>query len=248
MQKKTQSSYKTRNKNTKNKSLKQREKRVWLYKIGKISICFRTPKLHIKQYGGASKKNEKNGLSKELSSNIMRNIKEQSKNKVSEKDLEMIEKTLNNEDICENNSTLSSMSSKAFNGMTQGAVSLGKFLAPLVPKNEIRRRNDTTIQMLWYPRASEHYRKGNSIATPKDKIKYGDFMIYIEPERYADIMTYFSNTSNSVEDLFANVLNGCSDSFCMEGNPIPKPYKHQVYQINNYQPHFDDKALITSEL
>lgn len=242
MSKKTQSVYKKKNRSNKNKSIKKRDKRVWIYSVGKIAVVYRVPRLHIKSIdmrGGAGKDE-----SDTLAATIMKSIKEQAKNKVSEKELEIIEKTLNKQNVCESTDKdkgmVSSMTSKAFNGITQGAVSLGKFLAPTGPTSEIRRRNDTTIQMLWYPRATDHYRKGTSVATPKDKIRYGDFMIYIEPERYADTIAYFSNATNTVEDLFANILNGCTDSLCLKGEPIPQPYKHKVYQINNYQPAMDD--------
>jgi len=268
MSKKSQSVYKKKNRGNKNKSIKKRGKKVWLYNIGKITVVYRTPRLHIKTMdvhggvgattpaaAGAAVKDD----NKELAASILETIKKQAKDKVSKQELEIIEKTLNKQNVCENPpgqagqagqageagvaGQVSSMTTKAFNGITEGAVSLGKFLLPSLPPTTTRRRNDTTIQMLWYPRASDHYRKGNSVAIPKDKIRYGDFMIYVEPERYADITAYFSDTANKVEDYFANILSGCTDSFCLKGNPIPDPYKHDVYQINNYQPDMDDKAL-----
>ena len=203
---------------------------------------------------------------RQMASTIIDSIKEKAKSTVSAKELETIERTLNNENVCEApgasgaapgaagvagllSQGLSSVSSKAFSGVKDGAVSLGSFIAPATPLDMNRRRqNDTTIQMLWYPRSNIHYKKGNSQAIPKDKIKYGDFMIYVEPERYADVSAYFSETSNSVEDLFANILNGCSDSFCLKGEPLPSPYKHQALQINNYQPDFDDKEMQKSSI
>lgn len=177
---------------------------------------------------------------KMIALDIINSIKEKAKNSVSDKDLETIERTLNNENVCDSRGSLTSMTSDAFDRISNNAVSLGKFLTP-APVSNVRRRNDTTIQMLWYPLQNPHYRKGNSIGEPKNNIKYGDFMIYVEPERYADMYAYFSNATNSVEDLFTNILNGCTDSFCMKGNVVPKPYKHQVIQLNNFQPHFDDK-------
>jgi len=258
---KTQSVYKKKNRGNKNKSIKKKGKRIWLYNVGNISLAYRTPRLHIKPAtgvvgGGAD---DATDVNRKFAASIIESIKKQAKDKVSKKELEIIEKTLNKENVCEASTTgvpgipgvpkiLSSMTTKAFNGMSEGAVSLGKFLAPVLPENNIRRRNDTTIQMLWYPQTTDHYRKGNSVATPKDKIRYGDFMIYIEPERYADMNAYISNVTNPVEDLLTNVLNGCSDSLCLKGNPIPDPYKHQIYKINNYQPDADDKALQVTSL
>jgi len=184
---------------------------------------------------------------RKFAADVMNTIREKIKDgPYSQKDIENIEKTLNNENICDAKSSLSSMSSAAFDGMSQGAELLGKFMVPSPEeKDRIRRRNDTTVQLLWYPRSNVHYRKGNSIATPKDKLKYGDFMIYIEPQRYADMSAYFSDVANSVEDLFANVLNGCTDGFCLKGKARPQPFKHQVMQINNYQPDFDDEEQLS---
>lgn len=335
----------------KNKTIRKikKDKRVWLYKMGVVSLYYRVPVLHINHSfdpkeinankGGASdmdknvskllfeqlpggttdkdirafldKKDtnlvktflksssqpglgpvleelkkpqpnilDKSGLTvagnallqwvkkRQLASSIIQSIKEKAKSSLTNKELETIERTLNSENVCEVSGqdlpgqgfpgqglagqglgALSSMSSKAFSGVKDGAVSLGSFLAPQVTTDPNRRReNDTSIQLLWYPRSNIHYKKGNSTALPKDKIKYGDFMIYIEPERYADMSAYFSDTTNSVEDLFANILNGCSDALCLKGEPIREPYKKQVIDINNFQPDFDDKEMQKTSL
>ena len=248
MPKKTKMIYK---KKSKNKSVKKRGKRVWMYTVGKVSIVYLTPRLHIqpspmnRMTGGAEPE-----MNKELALKIMNSIKDQAKNNVSDKELEIIEKTLNKQDVCEPDTisqatgSLTSMSSKAFDVMKNSSMSLGKFLSPIVSEDEMgRRRNDLNVQMLWYPRVTDHYKKGKSFAEPKDKIRYGDFMIYVEPEKYADVYSYLSNTTNSVEDLLANVLNGCTDALCLKGNVTPEPYKHTLYSIHNYQPDVDDKSL-----
>lgn len=142
---------------------------------------------------------------------------------------------------------LSSMTTNAFSKISKGASSLGSFFTPLdivgedgkVPK----KRNDTYIQLLWFPRSSIHYRKGkskdSSKVVDKNDPKYGEFMVYIEPEKYADTMTYITSRINSVEDFFANIMDGCKDGLCQNGTTKPEPFKHQVIQINNYQPEFD---------
>jgi hypothetical protein len=184
-----------------------------------------------------------------IASEVLDTLKEKIKSdpsKYTAKDLEAIEKTLNSENICDTKGTLTSMSSKAFDGLKNGAVSLGKMLAPVT--EDPSRRNDTTVQLLWYPQSREHYRKGNSVATPKDKPKYGEFMVYVEPEKYADIGSYFSSTFGSVEDFFADVLGGCTDSFCLKGKAMREPYKHQAIQIHNYQPEIDEKERAQLEI
>jgi len=180
-----------------------------------------------------------------MANQLVEQIKAQAKgNPYTEKDWETIEKTLNNENVCDAKPSLTSMSSSAFNKLSQGAVSLGQLLAPASSETEKNRRhNDTNVQLLWYPRSNINYRKGNSIATPKDKIKYGDFMIYTEPEQYADIPAYLTNVADDVEDYFTNILGACEDGFCLKGSVAPQPYKHQVLQISNYQPEIDDKEM-----
>ena len=167
--------------------------------------------------------------------------------KFSPEELTQIEKLLNHEPLKEVKGTLSSISSGVFNGVSNGAVSLGKFLTPPpVIDSENTLQNETTVEFLWYPRSNINYRKGKSVVTPKTK--YGDFMIYIEPERYADMTTYFSSMANSVEDLFADALNGCSDSFCLKGKVPRMPYKKQLMTVINKQPQFDLKESQTTEL
>jgi len=186
---------------------------------------------------------------RQFASEIMQSLKDKIKSdptKYTAKELEAIEKTLNSENTCDVKGTLSSMSTKAFDGLKNGAMSLGKFLTPT--NEEPSRRNDTTVQLLWYPQSRNHYRKGNSVATPKDKPKYGEFMVYVEPEKYADIGSYFSSAFGSVEDFFADVLGGCTDSFCLKGKAVREPYKHQAIQIHNYQPKIDEKEKAQAEI
>jgi hypothetical protein len=134
---------------------------------------------------------------------------------------------------------LSSVTSKISNG----AVSLGNWLAPEslddsgTPKNL---RNRQKIKFLWYPRKHIDYRKGSS--TPKrveDDIEYGDFMILIEPEEYANTGEFFRQTYHSVEDLLATLLMGCDGPFCVRGEVKREPYNWREYVIDNDQPTVD---------
>jgi hypothetical protein len=176
----------------------------------------------------------------------MKSLKDGDNNKYTSEELRDIEEMLNhNKPISPG--VLSSVTTGAFSAMSKGASSLGSFMTPVaivgddgkVPK----KRNDTYVQLLWYPRSSVHYRKGKSKDTSKviDKNdpRYGEFVIYVEPEKYADSMTFLSERFNSVEDFFANIMNGCSDGMCTKGETRREPFKHQVLQINNYQPEFD---------
>jgi len=136
-------------------------------------------------------------------------------------------------------SALSSVTSKISNG----AVSLGNWLAPEsvddsgTPKNL---RNRQRIKFLWYPRKHIDYRKGSS--TPKrveDDIEYGDFMVLIEPEEYANTGEFFRQTYHSVEDLLATLLMACDGPFCVRGEVKREPYNWREYVIDNDQPTVD---------
>ena len=145
---------------------------------------------------------------------------------------------------------LSSMTTNVFSTISKGASSLGSFLTPLLIPDENgivpKRRNDTFVQLLWFPRSNAQYRKGKShmYSNIAKSPKYGEFMVYVEPEKYADTAAYLEDRFNSVEDFFANILNGCSDGFCKTGSAIREPLKHQVLQINNYQPEKDTEEQI----
>jgi hypothetical protein len=172
---------------------------------------------------------------RELMMPILKKIQDGDKNKYTSEELRDMEELLNHNKTQSSPGVLSSMTSSAFNGLSKGASSLGSFLTPAALSEDVpRKRNDTYVQLLWYPRSNVHYRKGKSKDTSKviDKSdpRYGEFMVYIEPEKYADTMTFLSDRFSSVEDFFANIMNQ---------EARPQPLKHQVLQINNYQPEFD---------
>jgi len=136
-------------------------------------------------------------------------------------------------------SALTSVTSKISNG----AVSLGNWLAPeLVDDDGIKKKlqNRQSIKFLWYPRKHIDYKKGST--TPKrgyDDIEYGDFMVLIEPEEYASTGEFFRQTYHGVEDLLATLLMGCDGPFCLTGEVKRKPYNWREYVINNDQPTID---------
>ena len=170
-------------------------------------------------------------------------LKQLEGNNYTDKEKESIKKILNH-DMSNSTGILSSMTTNAFNTLSKGTNSLSSFLTVSPTDDVPKKRNDTRVQLLWYPRSSIHYRKGTSIAVDKSDPKYGEFMVYIEPEKYADSVTYLSDRFTSVEDFLANVLNGCTDAMCTKGEPVRPPFKHQVLEINNYQPEFDMKPQI----
>lgn len=167
-------------------------------------------------------------------------IREATNNPYSPQELRDIEEMLNHRKP-ESPGVLSSMTASTFNALESGASSLGEFLTPLaMPGNNGKRTNETLVRFLWYPRSSDTYKKGNSKNTADpNHPKYGDFMVLVEPEKYADTMTFFSTNFNSVEDFFTNVMNGCQDGLCKNGEVARKPYKHIVTRIINSQPEVD---------
>jgi hypothetical protein len=183
---------------------------------------------------------------RELMISILEKLPGDKKNYTPE-ELRDMEELLNHKKPENTPGVLSSMTTSAFSTISKGASSLGSFLTPLAIVGEDgkvpKKRNDTYVQLLWFPRSSSHYRKGkskdSSKVIDKNDPRYGEFMVYIEPEKYADTMTYLSDRFNSVEDFFANIMDGCKDGLCKSGKTKREPFKHQVIQVNNYQPEFD---------
>lgn len=174
---------------------------------------------------------------RELMMPILKKIQDGDKDKYTSEELRDMEELLNHNKTQSSPGVLSSMTTGAFSAISKGASSFGSFMTPAALSEDVpKKRNDTYVQLLWYPRSNVHFRKGKSKDTSKviDKSdpRYGEFMVYIEPEKYADTMTFLSDRFSSVEDFFANIMNQ---------EARPQPLKHQVLQINNYQPEFDAK-------
>ena len=153
--------------------------------------------------------------------------------KLSKKQIEQINQIIENQP-----SMLTNVSKNIASGFEQ----FGSWLIPAVTTdmsgNPIKEHNQTKIHFLWYPRMHAKYRKGSSGVG--EKIKYGDFMVYVEPEKYSSTAEYIVQSADSVDDLLTNVLNGYQQS------AVPEPYKHKIYTINNYQPFFNKPENITN--
>jgi hypothetical protein len=133
------------------------------------------------------------------------------------------------------------MLSNVSKNIAAGFEQFGSWLIPTVTTdasgNPIKEHNETNIHFLWYPRMHTKYRKGQSAS---EKInRYGDFMVYVEPEKYSSTAEFIVQSADSVDDLLTNVLNGYDKS------AVPQPYKHKIYTIKNYQPFFNKPTNIT---
>ena len=121
--------------------------------------------------------------------------------------------------------------------INKSANSFGKWLSPErleTDEDNSEKNNEQTIKFLWYPRKHTNYKKGNRDSKNYSKDdKYGDFMIYIDSPKYADIGEYFKTSYNSVEDLFANILAGCHDMFCTRGNVKPTFYNSRLFIVKD---------------
>jgi len=99
-----------------------------------------------------------------------------------------------------------------------------------------KKNNKQVIKLLWFPR--REYKKGQ-IST-SDTNEYGQFMVLIEPEKYANSWEFMNQNYFGVEDLLTNIMDGCPGSKCSNGISRHRPYKEQVLDITNYQPEFDE--------
>ena len=158
------------------------------------------------------------------------------KQQLSDKQIENIKNILTNK-----GSTLGSLSKN----FASGIQSFGTWLVPAVTTddsgNPIKEHNETKVHFLWYPRMYPRYRKGNSRAE-KD-IKYGNFMVYIEPEKYASTLEFINQTTSGVDDFLTNILDGFQ-----QPSVIPKPYKRFTLKMKNYEPYRDKEAALVNPL
>ena len=180
---------------------------------------------------------KKRKLAKEIIKGLKEKISSPEGKKIyGEQDLAKLEKVLNNEDLCNTPGKLSAIASSVFDKMKTGATSFGEFLSPGPIENKDQ-YNENVVQLLWFPRSNRHYKRGNSSgAADKKDFRAGDFMIYVQPEKYADTIAYLSDMLGSVEDYFTNVLDACNGPFCLTGDVKRKPIKHQVIRSINHGP------------
>ena len=179
---------------------------------------------------------KKRKIAQEVIKNLKEKINSQKGRKIyKDEDLKKLESVLNDEDLCNAPSRLSSIASTVFDTMKTNATSLGEFLSsgPVDNKDQY---NENIVQLLWFPKSSRHYKRGKSGAVDRKDFKMGDFMIYVQPEKYANTTAYISNMLDSVEDYFNDVLEGCKGPFCMKGDVKRKPIKHQVIRTIDHSP------------
>lgn len=155
--------------------------------------------------------------------------------KLSKKQIEQINQIIENQP-----SMLANVSKNIASGFEQ----FGSWLIPAVTTdmsgNPIKEHNQTKIHFLWYPRMHTKYNKGSSVGEKMNR--YGDFMVYVEPEKYSSTAEYIVQSTDSVDDLLTNVLNGYQQS------AVPEPYKHKIYTIKNYQPFFNKPEVNPQEV
>lgn len=169
---------------------------------------------------------------KETSQKTINNIKEQLKKLLEDKKI-----TQNKYDSIIRQLDGISIISSSLATINKSANSFGKWLSPEkleTDEDNSEKNNEQIIKFLWYPRKHTNYKKGerDSKNYSKDD-KYGDFMIYIDSPKYADIGEYFKTSYNSVEDLFANILAGCNDMFCKRGNVKPTFYNYRLFIVKD---------------
>ena len=118
-----------------------------------------------------------------------------------------------------------------------GIQSFGTWLVPKPSGTPTEEYNETKVHFLWYPRMYPRYRKGNS--TAEKDIKYGNFMVYIEPEKYASTIEFINRSTSGVDDFLTNILNGYQYP-----SVIPDPVVHRYYKIRDNQPQLDKEAAL----
>lgn len=128
--------------------------------------------------------------------------------------------------------------------MTESALNVAKMIGswtiPTMGKKVeavSKKNNKQTIKLLWFPR--REYKKGDTVSTP-ERNEYGQFMVLVEPEKYANAWEFMNQNYFGVEDLLTNIMDGCPGTKCSNGISRHRPYKEKILDITNYQPEFDE--------
>ena len=136
---------------------------------------------------------------------------------------------------------VSQLSEKAFNAAKSLSSNVATFLVS--DDNPTGKKfNENIVELLWFAQSRRHYKKGNA-AEPKKNFKIGDFVIYVQPEKYNSSYAYVASMLGSVEDYFTNVLEGCGGPFCLKGSVKRKPIKHKIIKFINRQEQVDDEEF-----
>ena len=119
-------------------------------------------------------------------------------------------------------------SSAAIESIKRGSIDLGRMLSstflPDTSNENTELKNETRMRILWNPRTS----KGK-----KDEYGYGDFMILIEPETYANISQFFTQKFYGVEDFLSHILSNCMNGTCDEKNVKIPTFREDIFTITN---------------
>jgi len=250
----------------KRKTLKKVDSgKMKIFRSGNVFYCFKVTGMDKKKKGGANddkidykrlvetvkKLNQENEKIKEMmndpnfKTNLMQTVDELLKTgKITKEEHEDILNTLNN--VNSNKTGIYSMGKNALKSLKNNAVSLGNWVSPFNPeKSSEVKDNSENIQLIWYPNQNRRYRKGQSLI-PKDNedIKYGDFMIIADSEKYSNMEEMLSKNLNGVDDLITNVMNGCQDAICDKGIVKPVFLKKRIVQINDKAPTIKKKEGI----
>ena len=154
-------------------------------------------------------------------SNVVKSIlKTQVDQNIISKDIETKLLTTLDEKPANMMSKASAITDKAFAGISSGALKMAQWISPTA--TDAPNYNETSVQLLWYPQKHIQYAKGQAI--PSKKTKYGDMVVKIQ-DKYANLSQYFAKSVNGVDDLLANMANGCKDATCKTGDTHPKPFK-----------------------
>lgn len=135
--------------------------------------------------------------------------------------------TLDNKDP----STITKIGQGTVNAIKSSATALGNWFAPPLEEGDKANPNQSTVQILWMPRTNTRYKKTPGAQLPvgldgkkidESAPEYGDFMVYVDKDKYTSTWESLKKQFNGVDDIFANILNAISGADSVRTTPIRK--------------------------
>jgi hypothetical protein len=90
----------------------------------------------------------------------------------------------------------------------------------------------TLVKLIWFPKMHKQFVKGSLPEKNRKDIEMDEFMVVVK-DSFSNPFDKFISDLNSVDNLLANVLNGCVGAGCKDGIISPEPVLEKTIEITD---------------